>query len=115
MRRCARYLSTGGACYKRQPGDLTNEVHELPRKFFSKPRPAGLENSGRSSRGAGEKKMDTGVPGHRGSRLLWSATWNRPLDHDTRRSLQRQRGASGTRRLVVSMMQIDPTPFGVGD
>jgi len=59
--------------------------------------------------------MDTGVPGHPGSHLLRSATWNRPLDDDTRRSLQGQRGASGARRFVVSMMQIDPTLLGVGD
>jgi hypothetical protein len=36
------------------------------------------------------------------------------LTRDARRALKRQRRTSGTGCFVVSMMQIDPTTFGVG-
>ena len=59
--------------------------------------------------------MDTGVRSQPRPHLLRRTTENRTLDEVARGSLQRQGGARDTRRLVVSVMQIRPTSFGVGD
>jgi hypothetical protein len=59
--------------------------------------------------------MDAGVNGDLHGDLLACTAWQRMLDGRARRALKRQCRASGARRFVVSMMQIDPTPFGVGD
>jgi hypothetical protein len=58
--------------------------------------------------------VDTGVGGDMSDDLLPLSEWEGMLDGGARRALKRQRCTRGAGRLVVSVMQIDPTPFGVG-
>jgi hypothetical protein len=59
--------------------------------------------------------MDAGVNGDLHGDLLACTAGQRMVDREARGALKRQCRTRCARRFVVSMMQIDPTPFGVGD
>jgi hypothetical protein len=58
--------------------------------------------------------MDTGVDRDISDHLLSVCAWEIMLDSRAGSALKRQRRTGRAGRLIVSVMQIDPTPLGVG-